>query len=159
VRGICSTVTTASGSQNFGKIGSRCATSSFFVAARAGLEHHRGDGALVPLRVAPREDRGLEHGGVGHEGVLQRHRGDPLAAGLHHVLGAVGDAHVPVGVERHHVARLEPPVGGELLRPLVAHVARGHPRAAHLELAHGLAVPGEDLALVVDVAHLDEGDG
>src|SRR3990170_4342340 len=77
-----------------------------------------------------------------HQRVLERHRGDPLAAGLDEVLVAVLDLDVPVGMDSDDVARLEPAV----VRPAVAAVGRlvvggGDRRAAHLELAHARPVP------------------
>ena len=76
---------------------------------------------------------------------------DPLAAGLDHVLRAIRDPHVALGVDRDDVAGLEPAVVGEAVGLLAAlEVARRDPGAAHLELAHRLAVPRSTAALVVD---------
>ena len=60
-------------------------------------------------------------------------------------------------MHRDDVTRLEPAVVGPavgLLGRVV--VAAGDPRAADLELAHRLAVPGQDLSVVVAVPQLDE---
>ena len=79
--------------------------------------------------------------GVGHQRVLQVDRGDPLAAGLDDVLGAVGQREEAVPVEGADVTGAQPAVA-ELLRVgvVVLVVAGGDPRAAHLELADRLAV-------------------
>src|SRR5690606_15157906 len=79
--------------------------------------------------------------------VLQLHRADPLAAGLDDVLRAVPQPDVAVRVDRGDVAGLEPTVLGERLGgALVVVVAGGDPRAADLQLAGGLPVPGLLLA-------------
>ena len=59
------------------------------------------------------DDGGLLHRGVADGDVLQIDRRDPFAAGLDHVLRAVGDLHVAVGVDRGDVAGGEPAVGVE----------------------------------------------
>ena len=67
---------------------------------------------------------------MAHDRALHVHAGDPLAAGLDEVLGAVGDLHVAVGVDRGHVAGAEPAVLGELRRRRRdCRSSRGHPRA------------------------------
>jgi hypothetical protein len=105
------------------------------------------------------EDRGLEHGWMAHEGVLHRDARDPLAAGLDDVLLPIRDRHVALTVDLHHVAGPEPPVCGETIAADVAEVRRGDERAADLELAHLLSIPGEDIPRVVDVPRLDERHG
>ena len=60
---------------------------------------------------ARRDDRRLGDVGVRDGDVLQRDRADPLAARLDHVLGAVGDLHVAVGIDGRDVAGGEPAVG------------------------------------------------
>jgi hypothetical protein len=52
----------------------------------------------------------LQHGRMRHRDVFQVDRTDPLAAGLDHVLAAVGDLHEAVGVDGGHVAGREPAV-------------------------------------------------
>ena len=81
---------------------------------------------------------------------------DPLAARLDDVLGAVGDLDEAPGVDGADVAGAQPAVV-ELLGRRVAVVAGGDPRAAHLDLAYGLAVPRQLGAVVVDDAQLDAG--
>ena len=95
--------------------------------------------------------------GMRHQRVLEVDRGDPLAARLDHVLRAVLDHHVALRVERGDVAGLEPAVLGPALGLLGRVVVGGRdPRAAHLELAHRLAVPRDLLAVVADRAQLHE---
>ena len=57
------------------------------------LEHDAGQRPLGPALVGLRDHRRLEHVRVRHQRVLELDRGDPLAAGLDQVLGAVGDPH------------------------------------------------------------------
>src|SRR5207253_1817724 len=78
-------------------------------------------------------------------------------AGLDHVLRAILDRDRAVAVDRDDVAGLEPAV----VRPAVGRLGRvvvgaRDPDAAHLELAHRLAVPGHELAAVAARADLDE---
>src|SRR5690606_11908597 len=117
-------------------------------------------GALVPLLVGDADDGGLGDGGVAHDGVLQVDRGEPLAAGFDDVLGAVHQGQVAVGGDLADVAGAQPPVVelvGVHLGAIGGVVGAGDPRAADLQLAEGLAVVGDDLALVVDQAGPDDG--
>ena len=56
---------------------------------RSLFEDHGSQGAFEPFLVGDGDHGGLGDGGVGHEGVLQLDGGDPLAARLYEVLGAV----------------------------------------------------------------------
>ena len=62
-----------------------------------------------------RRPRRLQHRRVRHQVVLQLDRGDPLAAGLDDVLGAVGQGQETVRGERADVAGAQPAVA-ELVR-------------------------------------------
>ena len=64
------------------------------------LHHDARERALDPLLVGHADDRGLGHLRVGHDLVLQLDRADPLAAGLHQILGAVDEADVALGADR-----------------------------------------------------------
>jgi hypothetical protein len=89
-------------------------TQQLFTRGRgAGFEHHHHQGAFVPLGVEGRNGGSFVHRRVAHEGVFQLDRADPLAARLDHVLGAVGDVHVAVGVNGGHIAGGEPAIGRE----------------------------------------------
>ena len=124
VLGIASRNSKRSGSCHLAKLPARCARSASGSGLLAGLEHHAGERPLAPLRVGDRDHRRFRHRGVRHQQVLHVDRADPLAARLDQVLGAVGDAHVAVRVERGDVAGAQPAVGGELLR------ARSAPRGS-----------------------------
>ena len=79
---------------------------------------------------------------VPHQRVLERDGRDPLAAGLDEVLRAVLDLDVAVRLDGDDVAGLEPAVVRPAIGALGRLVVRGRdPDAAHLELAHRLAVP------------------
>jgi hypothetical protein len=80
----------------------------------------------------------LQHGRVRHRDVLQVDRADPLAAGLDHVLAAVGDLHEAVGVDGGHVAGREPAVH-QHVAALVLEVAGDDPRPLHQQVAVGCA--------------------
>ena len=123
-------------------------------------QHDRGERPLVPLRVGHGDDGRLGDRGMRHQRVLELDRRDPLAAGLDHVLRAILDLDVAARVDRHDVAGLEPAVVGPALRLLGRVVVRrGDPRAAHLELAHRLAVPRQHVAVVVALRSSTSGSG
>ena len=83
----------SSGSHHFATRPRRCSTQLLRARARALAQHHAAQRALGPALVGLGDHRRLDHVGVGHHLVLELDRGDPLAAGLDHVLGAVGDLH------------------------------------------------------------------
>src|SRR4051812_8968404 len=116
---------------------------------RTFLEHHARERALVPSFVGDADHACLAHIGVRGEPVLEVDRADPFAARLDHVLGAVGDLHESVGRHAAHVTRAQPAIV-ELFGRGVAVVRAGDPRAPHLDLTDGLAVPRERGALVAD---------
>ena len=146
-----------SGSHQRGTRSVRKATRSAGAGERPGFGHDGHQRALGPLRVGDGDDGRLEDVGMGHDGVLELDRGDPLAAGLDDVLGAVRDRHVALAVERADVAGAQPAVV-ELRRVLVLVVRAGDPRATDLELADRLAVVGQHRAVLGDDAHLDAAD-
>ncbi len=104
---------------------------------------------------------GHGHGRMGHGDVLDVDGADPLAAGLDHVLAAVGDLHEAVRVDGGHVTRGEPAAALRILdqRALALEVAVHDPGAAHQQVAIALAVPGLVGAVAVDDAHVHAIDG
>src|SRR6185295_3448241 len=89
--------------------------------------------------------------------VFKIDRADPFAAGLHHVLGAVHDLHIAVGIHGGDIAGAEPAVLGPAILLLGRFVvARGDPRPADLDLSRALAVPW-DFRPVAHQADLDKG--
>src|SRR5262245_63364939 len=110
------------------------------------LQHDDRERPLGPLVVRDGDDRRLGDRLVPHERVLERDRGDPLAARLDEVLRAILHLDEAVRVDAHDVAGPEPAV----VRPSARHVLVGlvvggcDRRAAHLELAHRLAVPRDE---------------
>ena len=95
---------------------------------------------------------------MGHEGVLELHRGDPFPAGLDDVLGPVGDLDEAEGVDRPHVTGAQPPLV-ELLRGIHAVVGARDPRPAGFDLPGGGAVPGQKPAGVVAQPEFDAVEG
>src|SRR5690606_11415209 len=119
------------------------------------LRHNDEQGALVPFGMAHTDDGRLGDIRVADGQVFQIDGGDPLAAGLDDVLGAVGDLHVAVAVDMRDVARVEPALLVEALLAGAAVIGIRDSGAANLEPAEGLAVPGPLVALVVRHLHLD----
>ena len=112
---------------------------------------------LVPLGM-----RHADHGAVGdalagERRVLDVDGADPLAARLHEVLGAVDDEEPAVGRDLGDIAGAEPALAVGLLAGslLVLEIARHDRRAAHEQLARGLAVGRRAVALVVDHLEID----
>ena len=106
-------------------------------------EHDDREGSLGPLRMGHGDHGRFGHCRVTHDRVLEIHGTDPFAAGFDEVLRAVGDLDVAGRRHRGHVAGTQPPVFGEaILRRGQVVVAARDPGAMHLDLPHGLAVPG-----------------
>src|SRR5262245_1688583 len=118
------------------------------------LEHDHQERSLVPFRMLDADHGGLRHRGMADREVLQIDRGDPLAAGLDHVLGAIRHLHIAIAIDGGDVAGVE-----EALRvedwPVFPVVGARDAGAAHLEAAEGLAVPRQPLARIVGDLHLD----
>ena len=100
----------SSGSHHFATSGSRCSRSSSGVRIEPSLQHDAGQRPLGPALVRHRDHRRLQHVGMRHQRVLELDRGDPLAARLDQVLGAVGDPHEAPRVDRGDVAGAQPAV-------------------------------------------------
>src|SRR5262245_49281219 len=94
---------------------------------------------------------------MAHDLVLQVHRGDPFAAALDHVLGAVHDADIAIHIYGRDIAGAQPAVGELVYIVIPAMIVRpSDPGAAYLQLAAGCAVAGHLPALVVYDAVLDQ---
>ena len=156
VLGTSSMNANASGSHHFATRSARCAAQVLGAARRrpsrrttqaSGRSVQRSSG--MAMTAASSDVR------VRDELLLELDRRDPLAARLDDVLRAVGDPDEAALVDRRDVAGAQPAVV-ELLRRVDAEVARRHPRSADLELAVGLAVARQHLAVLADDARLDE---
>ena len=95
------------------------------------------------------DDGGLGHAGMAHGGVLHVDGGNPLAARLDHVLGAVHQLQEAVGIDGGHVTRGEEAFLIDGRAAFALEVAAGDPGAAHAQVSPGLAVPGLGPAVVV----------
>ena len=92
-----------------------CSSSGSGALPAAG-DRDEGDGDLAPVVVGRGDDRGLGDRGVGGQRLLDLDRGDVLAAGDDHVLLAVAQLDVAVGVHDAEVAGVEPAAGERLAR-------------------------------------------
>src|SRR5436190_2131954 len=94
---------------------------------------------------------------MAHQRALERDAANPLAAGLDDVLRSILHLNRAALVDGHDVAGLEPPVVGEPVRAVGTVVVRArNPWSPDFELAHRLAVPGDERALIAARADLDE---
>src|SRR5262249_46556704 len=100
-----------------------------------------GERALTPFRVGHGDDGRLCNARVRHQQVLQVHAAHPFTAALHQVLGAVGDGHEPLLVDRADVTGTQPAVVGELVTWRADLVIRArHEGSTDLDLAHGATI-------------------
>src|SRR5437773_10669171 len=116
--------------------------------------HDASQRPLLPAIVSDCNDGSLENFRMRHDPVLQRHRGDPLAARFYKVFGAVHDLHKTVLIDSHDISGVQPAVC-ELL-PFVITVR--HPRTTDAKLAGLPAIPGDFAVLPVDDTHLQSRD-
>src|SRR5438067_1426266 len=119
-----------------------------------GLLHRHDDRPLVPLRMLDADHRRLGDRRMRYRDVLEIDRADPFAARLDHVLRAVGDLNIAVGIDGAYVAGREPAIP-QRVAALALEVALDHPRPAHLQIAESLAIPRQVFAVLVDDAHVD----
>ncbi|MCY1406495.1 hypothetical protein D9M71_217630 [compost metagenome] len=75
------------------------------------------------------DHRRFGDGRVTDGSVFQINRGNPLATRLDNVLGAVGDLHVAVSVDRCDVTGIEPALAIKNLPSLAAVILAGDPRS------------------------------
>ena len=107
VCGISSTKTTSSGIHHLAILPCMKRENVLLGRGLVLLQHDDQQRPLVPFRMAHADHRGFGHLGMADRQVLQVDRGDPFAARLDHVLGAVGDLHVAVAVDGRDVAGVE----------------------------------------------------
>src|SRR6185312_17089455 len=114
-----------------------------------------GEGAFDPFFVGDGDHGGFPYGRMAHQGVLERDRADPFAAGFDDIFAAVFDLDAAFGADGDDVAGFEPAVWGEFgvgrlrVRRLgSAIVGCGYPGAADFQFAHGGAIPGDEAVFV-----------
>src|SRR5690242_7698241 len=71
---------------------------------RAGLQLDEGGYRLAPLRMWQADHGGVLHGRMGEQRLLDLDGGDVLAARLDHVLLAIEEQHLAVGVDQREIA-------------------------------------------------------
>ena len=80
---------------------------------------------------------------------------DPFSAGLDHILQAIGQLHIPIGIDRCDVAGGEPAVPINDLAAFALEIAGDHPVATHLQLAHRPPVMWQYPAVGANQAQFD----
>ena len=96
----------------------------------------------------------LRDRGMSDREVFQIDRGNPLAAGLDHILGAIGDPHVSVLVDGRDVAGVEITFLVENVG-IDVEIGLRYRGTADLQPAEGLAVPRQFLTGIVGDLHLN----
>jgi len=157
VCGISVTKATSSGTAHFARRSLKKSEELLLLRPPSVLGHHHQQRALRPFGMRQADDRRLLHVGMPHRRVLHVDGADPLAARLDHVLPAIDDLQIAVGVDGADVAGAEPAplVVGLLRRLFVPEIGADDPGPAHQELATGDAVVGLCLAVGVHQLHLD----
>src|SRR4051794_39627614 len=119
--------------------------------ARRHFADHVGDDDLTPFRMRPADHRGFAHARVLEQHFLDLARIDVGAARYDHVLGAVLQCEIAVGVEDADIAGVQPAAAqGLRSRVGVFPVARHH----HVPLADDLADFAGRQRMVLRVRHL-----
>ena len=121
--------------------------------ARALLELHDQKRTLVPFRMMDADHGCFRDRRMSDREIFQFDRGNPLAAGLDHVLGTVRDAHITVRIDGGDVAGIEIAFIVQNVA-IDAEIGLRHRRPAHFQSAEGLAVPRQFLAGIVGDLHL-----
>ncbi|MNM81275.1 hypothetical protein D3C81_932710 [compost metagenome] len=85
--------------------------------------------------------------------IFEVDRADPFATRFDDVLGAIGNLHKAIGIDRGNVARREPAIAQGRALPL--EIPGGNPWAPHHQFAHSPSVVRQVIAVGIDNAHLD----
>src|SRR6476469_8775740 len=95
------------------------------------IPHNKKQRTLVPLWMRDADCRRFGNTGAADGSIFQFDRTNPLATRLDDVLGAVGDLDRPIGMDRSHVAGVEPLVRIDAILVLLE-VALDHSGPARL---------------------------
>ena len=155
VCGISSTNATSSGIHQFATLPFMKRQDFVLVSLAFLLEHHDQQRPFVPFRMTDADDRSLRDLRMADREIFQIDRGYPFAAGLDHVLGAVGDLHIAVRIDGRDIAGIEEAVLVEDFFILRLVIAARDRRSPDLQPPEGLAVPGLVAAAIVGDFHFD----
>jgi len=100
------------------------------------------------------DHRRFSNARVAHRGIFQVDGTDPFTAGLDHILGAVGNAHIAIRIHAGDITGAKVAILIVGVDPFHPEVATAYPATPYPHLAGGLPVPGLHLALIVDDAHI-----
>ena len=87
-----------------------------------------GQRALLPFGMEDGDHGRFHHLGMRHDGVFQIDAGDPFAAALHQVLGAIHDLDVAFRIDGGDIAGAEPAVGERFVAARIVVVSAARPR-------------------------------
>src|SRR6266446_3723614 len=120
------------------------------------LDHER-QRPLAPFVVLDADDGGLRDPGALRDQVLDLQRRNPLAAGLDHVLDAVGDVDVAVRADHRDVAGVQVAPAPELLGGFgTVQISLGQRGRTQHDLAGGLAIMRHVVHVGIDDAQIHE---
>src|SRR5579875_481046 len=112
------------------------------------LDDDKGVGSLAPLLIGHTHHRDLLNGRVTQENALNLDRGDVLSATDDHVLEAVANFDIAIGMDNRRIAAMKPPsLKGTCGSFLIVVIALHHDIAACYNFADSLSVVRNLIAL------------
>ena len=125
-----------------------------FVYIGPWLFHGNQNRPLIPFRMCYTDGTCLCNARTSNSNILQFNRANPLAAGLDDVLYAIRNLHGTVRMENRNVAGIKPLIGVNGVC-LGLEIALDDPRAPNLQSTRCYAIPGRNIAVLVDDAQFN----
>ena len=134
----------------------QCSAMLGLVGLRARLQLDEGRHRLAPLRMRQADNGGVLHGGMRQQRLLDLDGSDILAAGLDHVLLAIEEQHLAIGIDQCEIAGVVPAEFARVLGGLrILVIAHHHVGPAMHQLA-GLAARQQMAVIVHDRGFVDD---
>ncbi len=133
----------------FGDLVTKIGNHVSFGYIAAGFADDQQQRPLVPFRMIDAHRCRFGDAGTADSRIFQFDRADPLAAGLDHILGPVGDLHRAIGMQHRDIAGIKPAIilDGIFIGTIIT---VDDPRPANFQGAAGLAVARCDIAFFID---------